>query len=164
MTMPTFSWDIMENFNESVFTETEGFTDIMYTDYPIIKPNTSGNNINMKLAYFIVTILGMLDNALVIFVISLSKGLRERVTNKYIMNQSIIDFLACVILLITSKIPDPVYDTSWVSTFICKVSLSINCFSCLSVCVSSCLTGVCIFIIGLRTGYYNVSCLRICLL
>lgn len=78
--------------------------------------------LDLRLIYTIATSIGLFDNLIVIVVIASSKKLRERFTNIYILNQSCIDFLASLILLLTYRLPRYSFSENIISTFICKAS------------------------------------------
>lgn len=59
-----------------------------------------------KMAYTFVGIFGMLGNAMTIAVILYSPSLRKSFTNKFIINQSLIDFFSSFFILMTNLIRD----------------------------------------------------------
>ena len=79
----------------------------------------------MKAVYLLVSSLGLVGNALVVAVLLSFKNLREKLTNMFIIHQSILDFLTALFLLLTTLLPydgrgyytvgDDMYCRMWVS-------------------------------------------------
>ncbi len=75
-----------------------------------------------NILYLLIGVIGVLDNTFVIAVILNSRSMRQKLTNKFIINQSVIDFSASLFLAMTSHVR---YDTRGLSNQLyCKLWMS----------------------------------------
>ena len=76
----------------------------LYTDFNVSDDNArSGSNEYLKIAYAIPAVLGIVGNFMVICIIAKSTMMLKMYTNILIMNQSIIDLLASI-LIVANKV------------------------------------------------------------
>ena len=68
-----------------------------------------------KIAYCLIAAIGIIGNLMVIFVMVKSSAMRNTYTNILILNQSSIDFVASILILLTTVMRKPVYDLSGVA-------------------------------------------------
>ncbi len=66
----------------------------------------------MKIIYIVISTLGLVGNAMVVAILLGFKSLRKKMTNVFIVNQSILDFLTATTLLLTTLIE---YDGRYLS-------------------------------------------------
>ena len=79
----------------------------------------------LKICYLIIGSLGMVGNAFVILVILRFKQLRKTVTNQFLVNQSLVDFLAAFLIIATSFIRQiPASSSSLGKEIFCRAWLS----------------------------------------
>lgn len=80
-----------------------------------------GPPLSMRIIYTIIGVIGFVDNAFVIIVIITNKYLRNKTTNMYILNQSVIDLLASGFLVAFYNSPDLKVNDTWLADAGCRI-------------------------------------------
>ncbi len=91
------------------------------SSYDIEVSSTISTSIQMSLAYIIIGCLGVSGNSVVFGVMSSSRALRRRVTNIYIINQSVLDLTVSVVLIFSANVKSTVPWPGLLGDIYCKI-------------------------------------------
>lgn len=84
----------------------------------------------VQITYYAIGFLGVFNNGIVIYVIFRSANMLKKITNLFIVNQSVVDFVTCI-MVVLCNLPYQLVDNG-LSMFICKVFVTqYAMFSCL---------------------------------